>query len=568
MRGGGFERGVDGGGESSFAPLGDEFVARHGHKRRAERRRRRGDGAAFAHTGGTVDEDRRSETKRARGGDVERWCECGDQRSRQRREPKFVVFVVFVVVPRSLRNRARIPGIRIVAQGEPFESRRGTARGDRTDHRARGPLGGRLRRRPLRRRHRVAELRVDALHRHANDPSTRRSDPIGTRALGILGTPVLLGTLDTIDRFADDHREDVPGGDEPRRLESTRQGVLDGAASRPRVGSGRRGRDERRGDARGGDDDGARARCGFDDARDHDRDRRRRDRGRPPRTAPRGDGVGGGDGELDVEVQRASRARRDVQRAGDDATGWVLGVIVGVIVGDAVAVRGGGVPLGGDEARESRRAAQRGSDGDEVPGAHAERAEGVGVRADLGVGVAGASGGVGVRCEGNQGTRERRDGDRARGGFARGAPPGGRALGDSRDGTEGGAVVRGVADERARVRVARPRRGETGRENTRLGENDQWWSRRVGHREDASRAGARPAARGVGNADDSQVVGGHHESVDSGGNRSVLRANTTRDPLSLLLRAGLRWRESGARDDRRSTRFPPSSRLTSSPRAC
>ena len=175
--------------------------------------------------------------------------------------------------------------------------------------------------------------------------------------------------------------------------------------------------------------------------------------------------------------------------------------------------------------------------------------------------------GVGVRREGNQGTRERRDGDRARGGFARGAPPGGRALGDSRDGTEGGAVVRGVADERARVRVARPRRGETGRENTRLGENDQWWSRRVGHRGDASRAGARPAARGVGNADDSQVVGGHHESVDSG-NRSVLRANTTRDPLSLLLRAGLRWRESGARDDRRSTRFPPSSRLTSSPRAC
>ena len=109
VRGGGFERGVDGGGESSFAPLGDEFVARHGHKRRAERRRRRGDGAAFAHTGGTVDEDRRSETKRARGGDVERWCECGDQRSRQRREPKFVVFLVFVVVPRSFRNRARIP---------------------------------------------------------------------------------------------------------------------------------------------------------------------------------------------------------------------------------------------------------------------------------------------------------------------------------------------------------------------------------------------------------------------------------------------------------------------------
>ena len=149
---------------------------------------------------------------------------------------------------------------------------------------------------------------------------------------------------------------------------------------------------------------------------------------------------------------------------------------------------------------------------------------------------------------------------------ARGAPGWTRPRG-SRDGTEGGAVVRGVADERARVRVARPRRGETGRENTRLGENDQWWSRRVGHRGDASRAGARPAARGVGNADDSQVVGGHHESVDSG-NRSVLRANTTRDPLSLLLRAGLRWRESGARDDRRSTRFPPSSRLTSSPRAC
>ena len=191
-----------------------------------------------------------------------------------------------VVVPRSFRNRARIPGIRIVAQGEPFESRRGTARGDRTDHRARGPLGGRLRRRPLRRRHRVAELRVDALHRHANDPSTRRSDPIGTRALGILGTPVLLGTLGTLDRFADDHREDVPGGDEPRRLESTRHGVLDGAASRPRVGGGRRGRDERRGDARGGDDDGARARCGFDDARHCDRDRRRRDRGRPPGPLP------------------------------------------------------------------------------------------------------------------------------------------------------------------------------------------------------------------------------------------------------------------------------------------
>ena len=64
---------------------------------------------------------------------------------------------------------------------------------------------------------------------------------------------------------------------------------------------------------------------------------------------------------------------------------------------------------GGDEARESRRAAEWGSDGDEIPGAHAERAEGVGVRADLGVGVAGASGGVGVRREGDQGTRERRD---------------------------------------------------------------------------------------------------------------------------------------------------------------
>ena len=100
----------------------------------------------------------------------------------------------------------------------------------------------------------------------------------------------------------------------------------------------------------------------------------------------------------------ASHARRDVERAGDEATGRVVvGVVWGGIVGGTSGARGGGVALGGDEARESRRAAEWGSDGDEIPGAHAERG-GVGVRADLGVEVAGASGGVGVRREGDRGT--------------------------------------------------------------------------------------------------------------------------------------------------------------------
>jgi hypothetical protein len=260
---------------------------------------------------------------------------------------------------------------------------------------------------------------------------------------------------------------------------------FDGASGRHRVAAQlrRRRRDERRGGARGGDREGGGARgCGSKDADRH--------LARAPVGAPsipgaflllrvgRRDAIASSSeyrGEADVEVESATHRGGEVERSRGEACarGGTGVAVVTVAVARVVAVAflpprsfvRGPPPLGGDESADAGSVSGRASDLDEVARARAERAEGVRVRAHLGVDVAraGVERRVRVRAEGDQRRGEGRDATRRgrardRQGRFRGRGGGGR----------GGRGVAGVGGD-----DARPRRGEVGGERRGLGEDDQ-----------------------------------------------------------------------------------------------
>ena len=268
--------------------------------------------------------------------------------------------------------------------------------------------------------------------------------------------------------------------------------VFDGASGRHRVAAQpcrRRRRDERRGGARGGDREGGGARgCGSKDADRH--------LARAPVGAPasipgafllvrggRRDAIASSSeyrGEADVEVESATHRGGEVERSRGEAIrargGTVVTVVTVVTVAVArvvavaflpprsVVVRGP-PPLGGDESADAGSVGGRASDLDEVARARAERAEGVRVRAHLGVDVAraGVERRVRARAEGDQRRGEGRDATRR--GRARDRQGRFRRRGG---GGRGGRVVAGVGGD-----DARPRRGEVGGERRGLGEDDQ-----------------------------------------------------------------------------------------------